>query len=201
MATVKNVDQYLAQYEGSFAHPILELFRRRAHEAVPELEEKIKWGAPSFEYKGRMFGIAAFKRFVSIWFDKGVLLRDPAGLLEASSSQTKAMRKYSVATVEEVERAALIDLMQQAAQLNAAGREVAGLNKPREAPKNSAVLEALLAENDQARKGFESLTPGRQREYLIHIESAAQEATKRRRAQKALPLLVQRVGLNDRYKK
>ena len=62
MAKPQNVDDYIAQFEGNFAEAILRELRSIAHEAVPQLEEKLKWGAPSFEYQGRMFGIVGFQK-------------------------------------------------------------------------------------------------------------------------------------------
>src|SRR5438045_9294949 len=45
-----------------FAKLILSELRGCVHEHVPEVEEDIKWGFPSFMYKGKIFfGMSAFK--------------------------------------------------------------------------------------------------------------------------------------------
>src|SRR5438045_7728139 len=45
-----------------FAKLILSELRGCVHEHVPEVEEDIKWGFPSFIYKGKIFfGMSAFK--------------------------------------------------------------------------------------------------------------------------------------------
>lgn len=85
MAKPKNVDDYLSRLEGNFAHPILTKVREIVHETAPQVEEKIKWGSPSFEYHGLMMSMVAFKNFAAVWFHKGALFDDPKNLLEASS--------------------------------------------------------------------------------------------------------------------
>jgi hypothetical protein len=54
------VDEYIAKAP-AFAKPILVEIRERVHAACPDVEETIKWRQPSFEYKGLMCGMAAFK--------------------------------------------------------------------------------------------------------------------------------------------
>jgi len=41
------------------------------------LEETIKWGAPTYVFKGKnIVGLAAFKKYCGLWFFQGVLLKD-----------------------------------------------------------------------------------------------------------------------------
>ena len=54
------VDEYIAK-SADFAKPIMEHLRELIHKGCPEVEETIKWGMPSFEYKGAVFRFAAFK--------------------------------------------------------------------------------------------------------------------------------------------
>ena len=70
MAKPKNVDEYLQKLEGHFAYPILSKVRQIVHDTVPGIEEKIKWGSPSFEYKGLMMSMVAFKENAAVWFHK-----------------------------------------------------------------------------------------------------------------------------------
>jgi hypothetical protein len=56
----KKVDAYIAR-AAPFARPILERVRRVFHEGCPDIQERIKWGAPSFEKDGLVGGMAAFK--------------------------------------------------------------------------------------------------------------------------------------------
>ena len=72
------VDAYIARAQ-PFARPILQKLRRLFHKACPQIEEKLKWGVPSFEYKGMIGGFAAFKQHVSWGMWKSALLNDPTG--------------------------------------------------------------------------------------------------------------------------
>ena len=55
--TSPKVDAYIAK-SASFARPILERIRKAFHKGCPQLEETIKWGTPTFEYKGMVWGIS-----------------------------------------------------------------------------------------------------------------------------------------------
>ena len=67
------VDAYIAK-SAEFAKPILSYLRDVVHSAVPDVEETIKWGAPHFDYKGMILGIAAFKEHCGVNFWKGPLI-------------------------------------------------------------------------------------------------------------------------------
>jgi hypothetical protein len=55
-----------------FARPILKHLRKVIHDAGPGLEETIKWGMPTFLYRGKIVcGIAGFKAHCALWFWKG----------------------------------------------------------------------------------------------------------------------------------
>ena len=47
---------------------------------------------------------------------------------------------------------------------------------------------------------FEKLTPGKQKEYILYIDESKQEATKIKRLEKIIPMILAGQGLNDRYK-
>src|SRR5205085_3346639 len=82
-------DAYIAR-SAPFARPILEKLRRLFHKACPDIEEKLKWGHPSFEYKGIVGGIAAFKEHAAFGFWKGSLMKDPHGIFEAAAPMSMA---------------------------------------------------------------------------------------------------------------
>ncbi len=70
------IDEYIAK-AADFAKPVLEHVREPVHKGCPEVDETIKWGMPSFEYKGPFLGMASFKEHCSIGFWKAKLLKDP----------------------------------------------------------------------------------------------------------------------------
>src|SRR5687768_737546 len=66
MARDPRVDAYIAKAQ-PFAKPILEYTRDLFHEAVPGLEEAIKWGVPAFVHRGKnLGGMAAFKAHTAL---------------------------------------------------------------------------------------------------------------------------------------
>ena len=74
----KAVDAFIAK-KADFAKPILEHFRELVHTTCPEVQEKIKWGMPFFDYKNEtMCHMAAFKNHAVIGFRKASLMKDTA---------------------------------------------------------------------------------------------------------------------------
>src|SRR5262245_65291145 len=53
-----------------FAQPILTKLRSQIHAACPDVVETVKWGHPSFNYKGILCGMAAFKQHATFGFWK-----------------------------------------------------------------------------------------------------------------------------------
>lgn len=200
MKKVKTIDEYIDSTKETFAYPILKRVREVILNTDPDIEEKIKWGSPSFEYKGLMMSAGAFKNFVGVWFHKGALLNDPGNLLEASTEDTKALRKYIIPSLDDLDEAGLRSLILEAMQVNDKGLQVEGYNEANDKFSHSDFLEAALKTNPRAKAGFEALTNYKKKEYVELIETAKQEATKERRLQKALKLLEQGKGLNDKYR-
>src|SRR5918997_1578291 len=81
----KRVDAYIAK-SADFAKPILTHLRELVHRACPEVEEKMKWSFPHFDYKGMMCSMAAFKGHCTFGFWKASLMRDPQGILTQGDS-------------------------------------------------------------------------------------------------------------------
>lgn len=76
------IDTYIDK-AAPYAQPILNHLRELIHEACGEVEEKIKWGFPHFDYKGEMMcSIAAFKQHCALNFWKGKLIKAGSSFLE-----------------------------------------------------------------------------------------------------------------------
>ncbi|MEZ4919482.1 MAG: YdeI/OmpD-associated family protein [Saprospiraceae bacterium] len=166
-----------------------------------ELEESIKWGAPNYSIAGKnVVGLGAFKSYVGLWFYQGVFLKDPAKkLLNAQEGKTKAMRQWRFATIEEIDPNLIKQYVLEAIANSRAGKEV-------EVERNKLIVldpifKAALDENPELQAAFKSLSPGKQREYAEYISEAKQEATKQRRIQKSIPIILSGLGLHDKYKK
>ena len=59
--TDPRIDAYIEKSQ-DFAKPVLTHLRALVHSACPDTTETIKWGMPSFGYKGILCGFAAFKQ-------------------------------------------------------------------------------------------------------------------------------------------
>ncbi len=174
------VDAYIERSE-PFARPILKKLRRLFLQAAPEVTEALKWGVPYFEYKGLVGGMAGFKRHVGFGFWKSKLMRDPEGLFRGDPKASMCSLKFS--SLKDLPSNDVIQAyVREAVRLNeeevAAPRRKSVRKGPPQVPPD---LQARLRRNAAARRTFEALSPGHQREYIEWIEEAKQEATRARR--------------------
>ena len=104
--------------------------RRIIREADPEIVEEWKWrGSPVWSHGGIICTGNAFKKVVKMTFAKGAMLKDPSGLFNACL-EGNTWRAIDIHEGEEVDEAALKDLIRAAAALNLADK-----SKPRSKPK------------------------------------------------------------------
>ena len=166
-----------------------------------EVEETVKWGQPCYTHEGKnVAGIGAFKEFVSVWFFQGALLRDEQGVLvNAQEGRTRAMRQWRFQAVEEIDETLLRAYVDESIENQLQGKAIkAERKKPVEVPDE---LAGALAEDRDAGERFDTLTPGKQREYAEYIAQAKRAETRTRRLEKILPMIRSGHGLNDKYKK
>lgn len=178
-----------------------ELAHLRSLISNTELKETVKWGMPVYTINGKnVVGLGGFKHHFGIWFFNGALLNDPNGHLHnAQEGKTKAMCQLRFSSFEEINNEIVLDFLKQAIDNQKAGKEVQiNLNKEADIP---PLLEKAFSEDGELKSHFEELTPGRQREYAQYIADAKQEATKKRRLEKIIPMIKDGVGLNDKYQK
>ncbi len=79
-----------------------------------------------------------------------------------------------------------------------AGKELKA-EKHQPVPTAEPLLEAFK-KNIKLKDAFGKLTSGKQKEYTLYINEAKQEATKIKRIEKVIPMILQGVGLHDKYK-
>lgn len=164
-----------------------------------ELTEDLKWGVPCYTYDGgNVAMLSALKGFCSLSFFKGVLLKDPENVLVPpgpNSQSDRLMRFTDVDRVLELE-AVIKAYVQEAIEV-----ERAGLKVPFKDTSQFEFPDELISafEHDPAfAAAFESLTPGRQRSYLLHFSSAKQSKTRVSRIEKAMPKIFEGKGFHDR---
>ena len=166
-----------------------------------ELEETVKWSMPTYCLNGKnVLGIGAFKNHFCLWFHQGVFLNDKHNLLiNAQENKTKALRQMRFETEKDINKAIVLSYVQEAIENQRLGREV----KPQRKTKAIIIpeeLESKLKANAVLNSSFKALTPGKQREYCEYISEAKREATKQKRLEKITPMIINGVGLHDKYK-
>ncbi|WP_250434216.1 YdeI/OmpD-associated family protein [Hanstruepera flava] len=166
-----------------------------------ELEETLKWSAPVYTLNGKnVVGLGAFKNHFGIWFFNGVFLKDEKNLLvNAQEGKTKALRQMRFENIEDIDQAAVLAYVKEAIENQKLGKEI----KPERKGKSVSIpkeLQTAFKANADLQASFKALTPGKQREYCEHIESAKREATKQSRLEKITPMIISGVGLHDKYK-
>jgi hypothetical protein len=197
MNTSPAVDAYVAKAP-DFARPILKRIRAAFHKGCPALEERLKWGMPSFEYKGLMGGMAAFKAHVSWGFWRQKELPDPDRIFGREGMHGGG--KLSAVSQLPTQRI-MVKYVKAAALLNETGPARRALGKPRPPVKVPGSFRRALATNRKARTTFEGFAPSHKREYIEWITEAQQEATRERRISTAIRWLAQGKSRNWKYEK
>jgi len=167
------------------------------------LRETVKWGMPVYTLDNKnVAGFSAFKSWTGIWFFQGVFLKDPElVLINAQEGTTKGLRQWRFTSAEEIRNhhSSILAYLEEAIKNQEAGKEIKPeRNKALEIP---AELGQALNSHPPLKESFEELTPGKRREYAEYIGSAKREETRQQRLQKVLPMILEGIGLNDRYKK
>ncbi|WP_025665504.1 YdeI/OmpD-associated family protein [Aquimarina megaterium] len=165
-----------------------------------EMKETIKWGVPVYTVNDKnVIGIGAFKSYVGIWFYQGVFLEDKAKkLLNAQEGKTKGLRQWRFNSTDDIDKKLILQYVTEAIRNQKDGKEIKPeRSKTIEIP--SELLTALNA-NDNLKKSFEQLTPFKQREYSEYIATAKREATRISRLEKINPMILDGIGLNDKYR-
>lgn len=165
-----------------------------------DLEECIKWGVPTYSIKGKnVVALVAFESYAGLWFYNGALLQDDDNILvNAQEGKTKAMRQLRLSTEQDLNEDQITKYIQAAITNQKAGKEIkANLKRPLDIP---AELQQSLLNNADLKAQFEGLGLSKQREFTDYISSAKREATKQSRLEKIIPMIMQGIGLNDKYR-
>ena len=179
------IDAYIAKAV-PFAQPILSHVRERVRSVVPDVEETLKWGAPSFILDGKiLLMMAAFKAHAALNFWRGQELRGEQANADAMGQFGKLTAVSDLPPDD-----ALDALILQAAELT---RSVPARRKPKHAPKPAPTLHpefaAALDAAPKAKEVLDGFPPSAQRDYLEWISDAKQDATRHKRIATAIEWL------------
>lgn len=164
------------------------------------LEKTIKWGAEVFTYNGKnVVSYGGFKNYFTVWFYNGVFMEDKYKVLvNAQEGKTKSLRQWRFTSISEIDEKKITEYINEAIEIEKKGLKIA----PEKfvAIPVSELLESEFKNDKALKTAFEKLTPGKQKEYNIYINEAKQEVTKLKRIEKIIPMILQGIGLNDKYK-
>lgn len=196
MKKIYSVEEYIEEH-ANFNEALI-LLRNLINST--ELTETIKWSAPVYTLNNKnVLGLGAFKNHFGIWFFNGVFLRDEHHLLiNAQENKTKALRQMRFETLEQIDKNSVLLYIKEAIENQKLGKEIKPIRSKKEVilPKE---LKQLLNSNTLIKQAFNNLTPYKQKEYCEYIAIAKREQTKKTRLEKITPMILNGVGLNDKY--
>jgi uncharacterized protein YdeI (YjbR/CyaY-like superfamily) len=162
------------------------------------LMEELKWGTPCYTLDGRnIVLIHTFKEYCALLFFKGALMKDEKGILIQQSKNVQATRQIRFTSLKEITQLKkdLKAYVFQAIEIEKSGAKVV-LKKVSEF-EMADEFKTKINEMPSLKKAFESLTPGRQRAYLLHFSQPKQSQTRESRVLKCIPQILNGMGLND----
>ncbi|MBI0398388.1 YdeI/OmpD-associated family protein [Cyclobacterium marinum] len=168
------------------------------------LSEELKWGVPCYTWpsdstskRSNILLIHEFKEYCALLFFKGVLLKDPDKKLVQQTENVQAARQLRFTGEDEIRSSStyIKSLINEAISV-----EEAGLKVPKRDTKSYEIVEEfqLALDKDQdLLKGFQTLSPGRQRAYLLFFSAAKQSKTRHSRIEKYRDKILKGLGMDD----
>jgi len=199
MERIQTVDEYIAS-SGNW-NKSLQLLRKLI--SSTELVETVKWGMPVYTLNNKnIVGFSAFKSWTGLWFYQGVFLKDPQRrLISAQEGTTKALRQMRFSSLNEIEesRQTIMAYLEEAIQNQKVGKVLKPeRNKRLEIPEE---LQEAFRRDPALKDAFDALSLTSKRDFAEHVDSAKREETRKQRLEKVIPMILEGVGLNDKYKK
>ncbi len=162
------------------------------------LTEDVKWGQPCYTLgKSNIVLIHGFKEYCALLFFKGALLKDAKGVLVQQTENVQAARQIRFTNIQDITKlkATIKAYVKEAINVEKSGAVVEFKKTTEfETPEE---FQIQLDKAPKLKKAFESLTPGRQRAYLLHLSAPKQSKTRESRVEKAIPQILAGKGLND----
>lgn len=162
------------------------------------LEEYFKWRNPCYTFQNKnIFLLFNFKEYCGITFFKGALLKDEKSILVQQTENMQSARQLRFKNFEEIlENESLIKAyIFEAIEIEKSNKKVktksvSEFNFPEE-------LTEIFDKNADFKEAFYSLTPGRQKGYLLFFDKAKQSKTRISRIEKYRNRIFDGKGIND----
>lgn len=162
------------------------------------LTETYKWKHPCYMYKqNNLVILGGFKEYCSLNFFKGALLKDSNNLLVKPGENSQSSRIIQFTSVQQIQE---LKAVLKAYIFEAIEVEKAGLKVALKTVTDYEVPEELVHEfnnNTALEKAFYTLTPGRQKGYLLFFSGAKQSKTRISRILKYSSKILEGKGIHD----
>ncbi len=198
MKKVSSVEEYIENHS-DFSNQLNTL---RQLLISTELEEHIKWNAPTYSINGKnVIGLGAFKNHYCLWFFNGVFLKDEANMLvNAQEGKTKALRQMRFESDDKLKADLILSYIKEAIQNQKLGKEIKAARTKKADITIPTELKDAFKNNANLKVAFDKLSPSKQKEYCNYINEAKREVTKISRLEKITPMIIELKGLHDKYK-
>lgn len=198
MKTDPRVDAYIKKAQ-PFAQPILRRLRAHVHRGCPEVEEAIKWGMPSFLYRGKILcGMAAFKAHATFGFwhqgMRKLLEKELGTSADAMGGFGRLTSEQDLPSDRNLQR-----YIRAAVKFEDSGAPRHEKASARPALAVPPDLAAALKKNRKAATTFEGFAPSHRREYIEWITGAKRDATRAQRLATTLEWLAEGKSRHWKY--
>lgn len=161
------------------------------------LVETRKWGGIIYTFNNKnVLGIGGFKSYFGLWFFNGVFLKDDLNVLVSGGETTKALRQWRFHSVEEINEKKVLEYIYQAIELEKTGK----VHKAEKSPLQLSDFFNEFLINENLESAFEKFTLTKKKEFVEYIDTAKMEKTKLSRLEKIKPMILEGIGLNDKYR-
>ncbi|HQY50918.1 MAG TPA: DUF1801 domain-containing protein [Ignavibacteria bacterium] len=200
--TDKRIDSYINK-SSDFAKPILIHIRNLVHKVCPDVQEKIKWGMPFFDYQNEMLcNMAAFKNHCSFGFWKASLMKDFDKIFSVNNEN--GMGHFGkICKLSDLPSDKIISsCINEAMKLNDEGRKskIFTKEKKKDLQMPDYFRDALM-KSPQLTETFDKFSLSNKREYIEWLTEAKSETTRNKRLQTALEWISDGKPRNWKYMK
>lgn len=131
---------------------------------IKELNEDYKWMHPCYTLQDKnVLVIQEFKDYCALMFFKGVLMKDPKGILIQMTENVQASRQIRFTDIKQIKKAKSVikAYIREAIEIEKSGKKIL-LKKASDYPVPEE-FQNIMKENSKVKKTFNSLSPGRQK--------------------------------------
>ncbi|MBL7979617.1 MAG: DUF1801 domain-containing protein [Bacteroidetes Order II. Incertae sedis bacterium] len=164
------------------------------------LVEDFKWMHPCYTYQNKNIVLLhVFNKYCALLFPKGVLLRDERSILVQQTENSQTARQLRFSAIEDIRE---LETTIREYVLEAIELEKAGIKPQLKTTNDFEIIDELkdkFNELPDFKKAFYTLTPGRQRGYLLYFSQPKKTATRIYRIENHIDKILDGKGLNDLF--